>query len=197
MISRLQGVVVEKQAPAVVVDIQGVGYEVLVPMSSFIGLPALNEKVVLYTEFIVREDSQTLYGFTNKRERQLFQILLKVNGVGAKMALGILSAMDADAFVACVRERDAAALVKLPGIGKKTAERLLIELQDRLKDWDLPAQLNSQSPVVETDAYQEEALAALLALGYKPAEANKSITAALKQASFTSSEELIRAALRN
>jgi len=124
MIGRLQGKVIEKQAPDLLIDVQGLGYEVLVSLNTFFGIPAVGEAVTLHTHFVVREDVQQLYGFGTQSERQLFRYLIKVNGVGPKMALAILSGMSANDFAICVHNNDIATLVKLPGVGKKTAERL-------------------------------------------------------------------------
>lgn len=176
MIGQLRGIILEKQAPDLVIDVQGVGYEVAAPMSTFINLPAINQDVSLFTHLIVREDAQLLYGFATIRERLLFRSLLKVNGVGAKLALTILSASDVDDFVRSVQEGDAANLTRLPGVGKKTAERLIIEMRDRLKDIRSAMGLK---PVVSVAAKlagaKDEASDALVSLGYKPAEAEKMI----------------------
>ncbi len=176
MIGRLRGIILEKQAPELVIDVQGVGYEVSAPMSTFIHLPAINEEVSLFTHLIVREDAQLLYAFSTIRERLLFRSLLKVNGVGAKLALTILSGSDVDDFARSVQEGDAASLTRLPGVGKKTAERLIIEMRDRLKDISGAMGLK---PVVSAAAKlagaKDEAAEALVSLGYKPAEAEKMI----------------------
>ena len=139
MIGRLQGKVVEKQAPDLLIDVQGVGYEVLVSLNTFFDVPEIGAVVTLHTHFVVREDIQQLYGFTKLSERSLFRNLIKVNGVGPKMALAILSGMSANDFALCVHNNDTAALVKLPGVGKKTAERLLIEMRDKIGDIDTTA----------------------------------------------------------
>lgn len=174
MIGRLRGIIIEKQAPDLVIDVQGVGYEVAAPMSTFINLPAINQEVSLFTHLIVREDAQLLYAFATTRERLLFRSLLKVNGVGAKLALTILSGSDVDDFARSVQEGDAASLTRLPGVGKKTAERLIIEMRDRLKDISGAMGLK---PVVSVAAKlagaKDEASNALASLGYKPAEAEK------------------------
>ena len=133
MISRLRGRLLEKSLPAVVLDVQGVGYEVEVPMSTLYGLPALGEECTLLTQMIVREDAQLLYGFAASEERQLFRALIKVSGVGPKLALSILSSMSVTDFVATVQADDSALLTKIPGVGKKTAERLVVEMRDRVK----------------------------------------------------------------
>jgi len=176
MIGRLRGIIIDKQAPDLVLDVQGVGYEVAAPMSTFIHLPAINEEVSLFTHLVVREDAQLLYGFSTTRERLLFRSLLKVNGVGAKLALTILSGSDVDDFSRSVQEGDAVSLTRLPGVGKKTAERLIIEMRDRLKDISGAMGLK---PVVSAAAKlagaKDEASDALVSLGYKPAEAEKMI----------------------
>lgn len=196
MIGRLRGVLIEKQAPEIVIDVQGVGYEVLVPMSTLYNLPALGEEVALYTQFIVREDAQQLFGFGDTRARRLFRDLIKVNGVGPKMALAIMSGIDSDEFVRCVQDGNTAALVRLPGVGKKTAERLVIEMRDRLKDWAPElGSANTSMPQTLGRANIAEAEAALVALGYKPQDASKAISAL--KLDDASSEELIRAALKN
>lgn len=200
MIGRIQGILLEKQAPSLLVDVQGLGYEVQVPMSTVYQLPDIGETVTLHTHFVVREDAQLLYGFAALRERLLFRALIKVNGVGPKLALTILSGIESDDFVRCVRDNDSASLVRLPGVGKKTAERLLVEMSDRLKDWqvsgesDLPHMVAAAAATV-TDIVGE-AESALVALGYKPQEASKAISAA-NDGDIDSSEALIRQALKN
>lgn len=198
MIGRIQGTLIEKQAPTILVDVQGVGYEIQAPMTTIYQLPEIGEQVTLHTHFVVREDAQLLYGFAEQRERALFRTLVKVNGVGPKMALTILSGIESDDFVRCVRDDDTATLVRLPGVGKKTAERLLVEMRDRLKDWhiggsdDLPLMATAE-PKVD---YAGEAESALIALGYKPTEAARAISA-VNDGTVDSSETLIRLALKN
>jgi len=205
MIGRLTGKVIEKNPPILVVDVQGVGYEVEVPMNTFYNLPDINENITIFTHMIVREDAQFLCGFINDEERRLFRTLIKVNGVGAKLALSILSSISTQEFVRCVNENDTKALVKLPGIGKKTAERLIIEVRDKLKDW-LPASLPKQDNINTTTAVHDEsseATSALIALGYKPQEASLMVQQAFSDISSEQVEaaptsgELIRAALKN
>lgn len=195
MIGRLRGIILEKQAPNLVLDVQGVGYEVAAPMSTFCNLPAVNEEVSLFTHLVVREDAQLLYGFASIRERLLFRSLLKVNGVGAKLALTILSGSDVDDFARSVQEGDAARLTRLPGVGKKTAERLIIEMRDRLKEISGAMGLK---PVVSEAASlagaKDEAIEALISLGYKPAEADKMIRSV--HSNGLNTEELIRLALQ-
>lgn len=197
MIGRVRGKLLEKQAPELLVDVNGVGYEIHAPMTTIYQLPALGENVELHTHLIVREDAHLLYGFATLQDRAMFRALIKVNGVGPKLALTILSGMDVNDFVRCVRDDDAARLVKLPGVGKKTAERLLIEMRDRLRDWHVDGvavkEGSAQLPMREND-YLLEAESALIALGYKPAEATKMVAAVKNEG--TTSEALIRAALK-
>ena len=200
MIGRISGKLLEKAPPALLVDAHGVGYELEAPMSTFYRLPATGEQVSLHVHMVVREDAQLLYGFGSKLERSLFRELLKVSGVGAKVALSILSGMSADDFSATVGSGDAAALVRIPGIGKKTAERLVVEMRDRVEalvPTALPGGAQVALPGEETPASQ--AMEALVALGYKPVEAKKLVDGATKEAGeagFSSVEETIRAALR-
>ena len=172
MIGRLKGVLLEKTPPFVLLDVNGVGYEVEVPMSTFYNLPAIGESVVLLTQFIVREDAQLLYGFGSDRERATFRQLLKVNGVGAKSALSILSGLSVEDLVQAVTLQETAMLVRVPGVGKKTAERLLLELKDKFTV-DGVASMNSSQP----KSASGDVLNALLALGYNDREA----LAAVKQ----------------
>lgn len=194
MIGRLSGQLLEKTPPSLVLDIQGVGYEVDAPMSTFYALPALNESVTLFTHLVVREDAQLLYGFATRTERVVFRALLKVNGVGAKVALSILSGLSVDEFLACVASKDVAALVRVPGIGKKTAERLLIELQDKVDALDVGGLSTGSLPKTNDATARTQAEEALAALGYKPAESTKLLD---KHASPDDTvEQMIRAALR-
>ena len=200
MIGRLSGTLLEKQAPRLLVDVNGVGYELEVPMTTVYKLPEIGQPVILHTHFVVREDAQLLYGFFDKAERELFRLLIKVNGVGPKMALAILSGMDGAEFVRCVQDHDINTLVKLPGVGKKTAERLLVEMQDRLKEFSqwlpqLPSTMAMSTNKRTTKIEISEAESALIALGYKPQEAAKAI-AALDTEGLRS-EDIIKQALRN
>lgn len=198
MIGRIKGTIIEKQAPELLLDVNGVGYEIFAPMSTFYRLPSMGEVVILYTHFVVREDAQQLYGFFDKQERSLFRTLIKVNGVGPKLALTILSGIEADDFVRSVHRGDSDALVRLPGVGKKTAERLIIEMKDRLKDWQVDGASVANTPIHDTvvshNAIIADAESALVALGYKPTEAAKAIAAV--KGEVATSEELIRAALK-
>lgn len=195
MIGRIVGILVEKTPPELLVDVNGVGYEISASMTTIYDLPPIGEKVVLFTHFQVKEDSQTLYGFIDKAERALFRVLIKVNGIGPKMALAVLSSMSSEELIANVQESDVTALTRIPGVGKKTAERLIIELRDKLGQaakadlFSAPAVLKQ----VQADPRQE-AEAALIALGYKPQEAAKAI--ANIPVDGASSEDVIKAALK-
>ncbi|WP_338516892.1 Holliday junction branch migration protein RuvA [Alteromonas gracilis] len=203
MIGRIRGTLAEKQPPEILVDVAGVGYEIHMPMTSFYQLPAVGEEVVVYTHFVVREDAQLLFGFADKMERGLFRELIKANGVGPKLGLAILSGMSATQFLASVQNEDVSALVSLPGIGKKTAERLVVELKDRLAKFGkaqsiaVPppsADLLSSNTIVEVNDAREEAQSALIALGYKPAQASKLVESVYTEG--MESEALIREALK-
>lgn len=201
MIGRLQGILLEKQPPYLLIDVNGVGYEVQAPMTTFYKLPALHASAVLHTHLSITENLHQLFGFIDQRDRTLFRTLIKVSGVGPKLAIAILSGMEADDVARCVRDDNVAALTKVPGVGKKTAERLVIELRDRLKNWDMPTNdllsPNIDAPVeISSDAFAE-AESALIALGYKPIEATKMVSLAKKKQPDASSEALIRLALKN
>jgi len=195
MIGRLTGSLLEKNPPTLLLDVHGVGYEVDAPMSTFYALPALGETVSLLVHMVVREDAQLLYGFATRTERVLFRALLKVNGVGAKVALSILSGMSADEFIACVATKDITALVRVPGIGKKTAERLLIELQDKFDALSVGAAPSGSLPLVDVQSARTQAEEALAALGYKPAEATRLLDKSAGDDQTV--EQMIRAALRS
>jgi len=196
MIGRLRGTLLWKQAPHVLVDVQGVGYEVEVPFTTFFKLPAVGQEALLHTHLIVREDAHSLYGFATEGERALFRDLIKVNGVGPKLAAAILSGIAVDDFVRCVHDNDVARLVKLPGVGKKTAERLVMEMRDRLdaKTSATPAFKTDAPPLpVESNAVND-AISAMVALGYKPPEASRMILRVNGEG--LACEELIRRALQ-
>ncbi len=179
MIGRLRGLLIEKRPPRLLVECHGVGYEVDAPMTTVWALPDLNTEVILHTHLVVREDAQSLYGFATLAERELFQSLLKVSGVGAKMALAVLSGMQVDEFVSSVQRGDATRLTALPGIGKKTAERLIVEMRDRVSDWAPVGGVSiSTLPGTPppTDAVAD-AVSGLIALGYKPQEASRLVHA--------------------
>ncbi|WP_440057693.1 Holliday junction branch migration protein RuvA [Pseudomonas fragariae (ex Marin et al. 2024)] len=199
MIGRLRGSLVEKQPPHLVLDVNGVGYEVEVPMTTLYRLPHVGETVTLHTHLVVREDAHLLYGFYEKRERELFRELIRLNGVGPKLALALMSGLEVDELVRCVQAQDTSALTRIPGVGKKTAERLLVELKDRFKAWEaLPGTFtlvsngpNQAEPVASAES---DAVSALISLGYKPQEASKAVSA-IKEKDL-SSADLIRRALK-
>jgi len=201
MIGRLKGVLLEKQAPHLLVDVHGVGYELQAPMTTFFSLGEIGAEVLLHTHFSVSENAQQLFGFADKRDRELFRLLIKVNGVGPKMAVGIMS-IDTDEIVRCVMDNNVEALVKVPGVGKKTAERLIIEMRDKVKGWNYASESASvasvgQSPVSSQNTLVAEAESALIALGYKPAEAGRAVSSAMKNAELDSAEAVIRVALKS
>ena len=201
MIGQIRGTLIGRQAPEILVDVGGIGYEVQVPMTTLYQLPELGQPVSLLTHFIVREDAQQLYGFSEAADRRLFRELIKVSGVGPRLALTLLSGMDAADFARCLQRDDVAALVALPGVGRKTAERLLVEMRDKAGDWldelsptsEVSVQL--EDPVSKGVDHRAEAEQALVSLGYKLAEAAKLIASA-DAPDEASSEELIRLALR-
>lgn len=201
MIGRLAGKLIEKQAPHLMLDLNGVGYDLQAPMTTFYRLPEVGAAVVLHTHFAVSETSQQLYGFISRQDRELFRLLIKVNGVGPKMAVGIMS-MDSDDLVHCVRTDNVAALVKVPGVGKKTAERLIVEMRDKLSTWGSNSVSSAENAVIKVDSpalransMVAEAESALISLGYKPTEAAKAIAVAFND-EITRSEDLIRIALK-
>lgn len=194
MIGSLRGRITSKTPPQVTVEVGGVGYEVEAPMSTFFHLPAVGQDVRLLTHFVVREDAQLLYGFATEDERRLFRSVLKVSGIGPKIALALLSGISVEGFIVCVQNEDVGALVRVPGIGRKTAERLIVEMRDRLK----PAAEGGDStavPVAQGASPEVEAFGALVALGYRPAEATRLLKAA--GPGTHSTEELIRRALQS
>lgn len=199
MIGRIRGILLEKLAPELLVDVGGVGYEVQAPMTTIYQLPALGQQVELFTHLVVREDAHLLFGFASAEDRSLFRALIKVNGVGPKLALTILSGIDPTAFARCVRDGDSAALTRLPGVGKKTAERLLVEMKDSLRHWQIDSLAvgggAAALPVKQSDPVAE-AESALVALGYKPQEATRMVAVVAKEGE-ASSETLIRQALKN
>ena len=191
MIALLTGTLIEKQPPVLVVDVNGVGYELEAPMSTFYKV-TLGATVTLHVHQVVREDANLLYGFASREERDMCRTLLKVNGVGPKMALAILSGMEADAFAACIRQGDVTTLTRIPGVGKKTAERLIIEMRDRVGDGTAGLNLLAGEAVPATP--ERDAVTALIALGYKPAEAERAVGRI--KADNASAEDLIRQALK-
>ncbi|WP_299176669.1 Holliday junction branch migration protein RuvA [uncultured Neptuniibacter sp.] len=207
MIGRLKGELIEKLPPQLVIDVQGVGYEVEASMNTFYQLPEVGSGVTLFTHFVVREDAQLLYGFYDREERSLFRTLIKANGVGPKLAITILSGISTAEFVRCVNDGDTASLIKLPGVGKKTAERLIVEMKDKIKALGLEISSEFQLSAADgpdmasfepvNDARQE-AESALIALGYKPVQATKVVEQVFKSlGSAATSEELIRHSLKS
>jgi Holliday junction DNA helicase RuvA len=204
MIGRLSGKIIEKQPPQLLIDINGVGYEVQASMTTFYDLPELEQAVILHTHLVVREDAQILYGFSTLQERLFFKQLIKINGVGPKLALTILSGISSAEFVTAVQNDDVTRLVRLPGIGKKTAERLIVEMRDRITQWMVETDASKigtvEKPSQNTAKNQQhnpiqEAISALISLGYKQADANKMVAGLNKE--NQSSEQLIKAALKN
>ncbi len=193
MIGRLEGTLAQKQPPALLVDVGGVGYELEAPLSTFYELPAVGEPVTLYTHLVVRDDAHLLFGFARESERRLFRTLLKVSGVGARMALAILSGMSADDFARCIENDDVTALTRLPGIGRKTAQRLIVEMRDRLEGSALPGGAAEAAAAAGEDPVAD-ASSALVALGYRPAEAARMIGDVETRGLTT--EEIIRRALQ-
>jgi Holliday junction DNA helicase RuvA len=188
MIGKLRGKLIEKQPPCLIIELSnGLGYELESPMSTFYRLPELGADISLYTHQVVREDAHLLYGFYDAQERSLFRTLIKVNGVGPKLALTILSSFEPQAFIQCIHHGDSARLTGVPGIGKKTAERLVIEMRDRFKD-------EVVSPVAVVESAEKEAVSALIALGYKPQEASRMVSKV--STADATCETLIRLALQ-
>lgn len=197
MIGRIRGILLEKQAPYLLLDVQGVGYEIQASLTTFFALPEIGQPTTLHTHFVVREDAQLLYGFSSLAERQLFRELIKVNGVGPKMALAILSGMNSAEFVHCVKSKDIATLVRLPGVGKKTAERLVVEMHDRVEKWAVGRESAEAADNQQGSGAVQEAESALISLGYKETEVVKMIAAVCSDNTEVNSAELIRAALKN
>jgi Holliday junction DNA helicase RuvA len=196
MIGRLRGRILEKHPPFLILDVNGVGYEIEAPMSTFYQLPPGDGEIMLHTHLAIREDAHVLYGFAREADRRLFRALLKVSGVGGKMALGVLSGMTAEEFGQTVQAGDATALTRLPGVGKKTAERLIIEMRDKIEQMapgggvSLPAAAGTTAMV----SADQDAVSALIALGYKPPEASRMVSKVFEQGMET--ETVIRAALK-
>jgi Holliday junction DNA helicase RuvA len=198
MIGFVRGKLAGKSPPQVLIDVGGVGYEIEAPMSTFYELPAVGTDVRLLTHLVVREDAHVLYGFASESERRLFRFLLKVSGIGPKIALAILSGVSVEAFAHCVRSDDAASLTRIPGVGRKTAERLIVEMRDRLDALSgpraLPGAIDGKPLAADSSSPEAEAFSALVALGYKPSEASRLLKNAAGGVSST--EELIRRALQ-
>lgn len=205
MIGRLHGRLLARDEAVILIDVGGVAYEVEVSPATLYQLPENGKELTLYTHFVVREDAQLLYGFLHVAEKSLFRLLIKANGIGPKLALGLLAGMDSQKLAACVVSGDVNALVKLPGVGRKTAERLVLELRDKIKEWQLQygAAEGASIKVVQVRApdTMQEAEAALVSLGYKPQEAARAIvvagTALEGEGKALATESLIRLALKN
>jgi len=197
MIGFLRGKLIHKSPPQLLLDVHGVGYEIEAPMTTFYDLPAPGEEVKLHTHLVVREDAHILFGFLSETERMLFRTLIKVNGVGPKLALTILSGQSVEEFYRCVENNDVKAMVRLPGVGQKTAERLIVEMRGRLPDLSAqPASVErGASAVMTTGTARQEAISALCALGYKPQDAGRMIQAVA--ADDLSCEDMIRQALKS
>lgn len=196
MIGRLRGTIVYKKPPELMLDVNGVGYELQASMTTFGELPEIDAETIVFTHFVVREDAQILYAFSSESERSLFRLLLKVNGVGPKMALAIVSGMNVNEFQQCVQAGDVTGLTKLPGVGKKTAERLIIEMKDRLPKTDMQTDmpLATSTATRSPGMVEEEAANALIALGYKPAQASRMVAG--KGQASNNVEDIIREALK-
>ena len=195
MISRLTGILAAKRAPQILIDCHGVGYEADVSMTTFYKLPEVGDQISIWTHLLVKEDSHSLIGFDNEQERKLFRQLIRITGVGPKMALTILSGIDEQQFAVCIANNDVAMLTRLPGVGKKTAERLIIEMRDKI---DLAAgDLPTRRATAGGHSIVNEAIEALQALGYKPTDAEKMISRAQQQGeSADSASQLIKQALQ-
>lgn len=197
MLGRLNGTLVAKQPAWAILDIQGVGYEIHLPLSIYVNLPELNSQVTLWIHQVIREDANLLYGFAQLEERQLFRELIKVNGVGPKVGMAIMSSLDSSSLLNAIQNKDLATLTRIPGIGKKTGELLLLDLTDRLKDWGTGtnATTNTNSSTAPQPNPRFEAEEALIALGYKPTAASRAL--AKLTSPDLSTQELIKAALQN
>ena len=199
MIGRLKGILLEKKAPSMLIDVNGVGYEVDAPMTTFYDLPKVGEEIVIYTHLVVREDAHLLYGFIRESDRALFRTLIKVSGVGAKLALALLSGISSHDFIKTIRSNDIATLTRIPGVGKKTAERLVIEMRDRLKELLPESEVEAAAAVAASDALPpdeiKDAVSALISLGFKPPEASRMVSRI--DTKGLPSEEIIRQALQS
>lgn len=198
MIGQLTGKLLKKSPPQLLIDVQGVGYEVDAPMSTFYVLPEVGEQVRLLIHTHVREDAFQLYGFASDAERDLFRSLIRVSGIGAKLALTILSGIEVTTFIQCVQTEDSAALTRLPGVGKKTAERLVVEMKDKLSKAVVEQSSNALAAagLPQTGSPVEEAVTALIALGYKPPEASRMVRGVPEVDAAANTEDIIRLALK-
>lgn len=199
MIGRLKGVLLEKKAPSLLLDVNGVGYELDAPMTTFYDLPKVGEELVIYTHLVVREDAHLLYGFVKESDRALFRCLIKVSGVGAKLALALLSGISSHDFIKTIRSNDIATLTRIPGVGKKTAERLVVEMRDRIKELVPESEVESTAATAVADGLPpdeiKDAVSALIALGFKPPEASRMVSSI--DTKGLPSEEIIRQALQS
>ena len=196
MIGQLRGTLVEKQPPFLILDVHGVGYEIEAPMSTFYDLPAVGQEVLLHTHLAVKDDAHNLFGFGSKLERSLFRSLIRISGIGPKLALALLSGMRPDELIDCIENQDSAQLTRLPGVGRKTAERLVIEMKDRVADFHaIPGSGPRASiPGAAVDDAVSDAISALVSLGYKPAEASRLVRQIPTEG--LPSEQIIRQALQ-
>lgn len=203
MIGRIRGILIENEAPLLLVEVAGVGYEVQAPIGTCCNLVTLGEEVILHTHLSISENAHQLYGFISLRDRKLFRNIIKISGIGPKLGLAILSGMAADQFVACIQAGEIALLVKIPGVGKKTAERLVIEMRDKLGGWESETRLTSSadkhSGTLSIHVVMSEVQSALISLGYKPTDASRVVSRLAEEHDFTSisSSELIRLALKD
>jgi len=199
LIGQIRGILVAKIPPDIQLEVGGITYEIQVPLNTLYQLPEIGQELVLHTHFVVREDAQLLYGFYDAKDKAMFRALIKVNGVGPKLGLAILSGMEVDEFVRTVRNNDVATLVNMPGIGKKTAERLIVEMRDRLAEWEVSATVGAGSEARSgASAVTKDAETALISLGYKPMQAARAIAQVTKdKPGVANSEELIRLALQS
>jgi len=199
VIGQIRGKLIEKNPPEILMEVGGITYELQIPMSTLYQLPELGRDLLLHTHFVVREDAQLLYGFYDKGDKAMFRALIRVNGVGPKLALGILSGMDVNEFVRTVRNNDVTTMANLPGIGNKTAERLIIEMRDRLSEWDTSGSSPTGASLGLAEAgIKKDAETALIGLGYKPPQATRAISQVLKDnPEISDNEELIRLSLKS
>ena len=205
MIGRIRGILIENEAPHLLIEAAGVGYEVQAPIGTCCNLMTLGEEVILHTHLSISENAHQLYGFISLRDRQLFRSIIKISGIGPKLGLAILSGMETEQFIGCIQAGESSLLVKIPGVGKKTAERLVIEMRDKLKGWDTEMSVNTISQSSADDsgkvsiyAVMTEVQSALLSLGYKANDASRVVSRLAEDYDFSSisSSELIRLALK-
>ena len=205
MIGRIRGILIENEAPVLLIEASGVGYEVQAPLSTCCNLMTLGEEITLHTHLSISENAHQLYGFISLRDRRLFKSIIKISGIGPKLGLAILSGMDTEQFIACIQAGESSLLVKIPGVGKKTAERLVIEMRDKFKGWESEMVVNtihqptdSGSGKISIHAVMTEVTSALVSLGYKPQDASRVVSRLAEEHDFseTSSTELIRLALK-